>query len=250
MHTSTLEPQQASTIDEILEKILAGDTTHYAEVVRRYDKYLYKIGRSYGFAHQDTEDLMQDSFVKAYLHLQDFHHQAAFKTWLVQIMLHECFHKKQRAEKQLEIYTPEQPETTLNTIASKQRSVEEIINNHELHENIEAAIVQLPEKYRSVFVLRELNDLSVNETAQSLGISPTNVKARLNRAKSMLRAQLNRTYNPEELFAFNHIYCDALVARVMEAIEQLNQGAATKSPRPNQDGMANSLFKRKWKFFF
>ncbi|MBS1644787.1 MAG: sigma-70 family RNA polymerase sigma factor [Bacteroidetes bacterium] len=229
MEENILEAPTTSSIDSILAQVIAGHTDRYAELVRRYDKYLYKIGRSYGFAHQDTEDLMQDCFVKAYLHLKDFHHQAAFKTWLVQIMLHECFHKKQRAAKQLEIYTPEQPEATLTTIASKQRTVEEIVNNHELHENIEAAIVQLPEKYRSVFVLRELNDLSVNETAQSLGISATNVKARLNRAKSMLREQLNRTYNPEELFAFNLIYCDALVARVMEAIAQLNSGSAANS---------------------
>ncbi|MEO6830821.1 MAG: sigma-70 family RNA polymerase sigma factor [Chitinophagaceae bacterium] len=222
MSNATNEIATPCLIDEVLERILNGETALYAEVVRMYDKYLYKIGRSYGYDHQTTEDLMQETFVNAYVHLKDFKSKSSFKTWIVQIMLHECYHKKQKAAHRLEVYTPERPDEKMTPVfGTNARNVDEIVNNHELKGNIEKAIVQIPEKYRSVFILRELSEMSVHDTATSLGITETNVKARLNRAKTMLRTQLSKTYSPEDIFAFNLIYCDALVERVMKAIEKI-----------------------------
>lgn len=214
---------ESSLIDQILEKVLNGQTALYAQIVRKYNKYLYKVGRSYGYDHQSTEDLMQETFVNAYVHLKDFRNKSSFKTWIVQIMLHECYHKKQKSAYRFEVYPTERPDEKMEPVFStNSKNVDEIVNNHELKDNIEKAIVHIPEKYRSVFILRELSDMSVQETATSLGISETNVKARLNRAKSMLRQQLSKTYSPEDIFAFNLIYCDALVERVMKAIEKLD----------------------------
>lgn len=222
MSTNAHETSDSFLIDELLQKIVTGDTNLYAQVVRMYDGYLYKIGRSYGYDHQSTEDLMQDAFVNAYLHLKDFKDASSFKTWIVQIMLHECYHKKHKSAYQKEVYTAERPDEMKASVFNQNyKDLDAIVNNHELKEHIEKAIVDIPEMYRAVFILRELTELSVQETALSLSISEANVKVRLNRAKTMLRQQLYKTYSPEDIFAFNLIYCDAVVERVMVAVRGL-----------------------------
>ena len=90
--------------------------------------------------------------------------------------------------------------------------------NNELGSILEKAIHNLPEKYKIVFTLRELNALSIAETSDALGISPGNVKVRLNRAKALLRTDLTSMYSPEEIFEFNLVYCDGMVDKVMAAI--------------------------------
>lgn len=97
---------------------------------------------------------------------------------------------------------------------------DKIIQNHELRHIIEEALGKIPFDYRMVFSLREINGLHVSETANLLGISETNVKVRLNRAKAMLRRELEKTYAAGELFAFNLIYCDSIVEKVMKKINE------------------------------
>ena len=100
---------------------------------------------------------------------------------------------------------------------------EEITVNKELGRVIENAIQSIPEDYKIVFTLRELNGLSVAETAEAIDISESNVKVRLNRAKTMLRSQIEKMQSPEEIFEFNLVYCDKMVNNVMFRINQLNQ---------------------------
>ena len=95
------------------------------------------------------------------------------------------------------------------------------IHQREIAQIIETALAKIPENYRVVFSLREINELSVVETAYLLGISPTNVKVRLNRAKSMLRDEIEKSYSAKEMFEFNAIYCNAITTRVMNAIDEL-----------------------------
>ena len=94
-----------------------------------------------------------------------------------------------------------------------------MVLNRELNFIIEDALKQLPEEYRLVFSLREINQLSVKETAEVLDISEANVKVRLNRAKMMLRKEIELAYQPEDIFEFNLVYCDAMVDRVMTKIK-------------------------------
>ena len=93
--------------------------------------------------------------------------------------------------------------------------------NRELNSVIEKALLQIPMDHRMVFTLREVNGLSVNETADALNISEANVKVRLNRAKSTLRREVEKSYSTEDIFEFNLIYCDAIVERVMNIIKNL-----------------------------
>jgi RNA polymerase sigma-70 factor (ECF subfamily) len=203
---------------EIVHRIISGQKELYEVIIRRYNPYLYKTGRAYGFNHHDTQDLMQEAYVSAFYKLAQFEHRSAFKTWLIRIFLNYCYHKKNKAGflKELSIETDLNEESTPQfSTASK---TENKIMNKELGHVIEAALSKLKLEYRMVFSLRELNGFSVAETAHTLNISESNVKVRLNRAKTMLRTEIEKTYSPADIYEFNLIYCDQVVHRVMSLI--------------------------------
>lgn len=202
--------------DEIIESVLAGRTYDYEALIRKYNPFLYKIGRTYSFNHQDTEDLMQESFVNAYFNLSKFQRRSSFKTWLTRIMLNNCFQKKQKENRRHETTLEENAVSKYEEMKSFESPNSAV--NKELHKVIEHAIQEIPDAYRHVFTLRELNGLSVTETAEALNISESNVKVRLNRAKAMLQSKILKTYSPEQIFEFNAIYCTAIVDRVMSRI--------------------------------
>lgn len=211
------------TDSEVISRILKGEVALYETIVRRYNSYLYKVGRSYGYNHADTEDLMQETYVNAYIHLSSFEHRSSFKTWIVKIMLNQCYHKKQKFSYQKEVTTQDGIEDKSVPMFSNQHTdTGKTVINSELKQVLEDAVQHIPEDYRIVFTLRELNGMSVNETAEALHITESNVKVRLNRAKGMLRNEISKTYSPEEIFEFNLIYCDGMVERVMNAIHNLN----------------------------
>jgi RNA polymerase sigma-70 factor (ECF subfamily) len=207
--------------EEIIDRVLTGEKSLYEVLIRRYNPYLYKTGRSYGFYHEDVEDLMQETFINAYRSLSKFQNRSSFKTWLIKIMLHECYHKAQKQKTSREITF----ETFVDKITSMfsgnhSSNTERTIANRELNSVIERAIMKIAFDYRMVFLLREINGLSVQETAKTLNISETNVKVRLNRAKAMLRKEIEKMYTPDEIFQFNLIYCDKIVDNVMKRISE------------------------------
>ncbi|MGN6618079.1 MAG: sigma-70 family RNA polymerase sigma factor [Ilyomonas sp.] len=207
--------------EEIIDRVLSGEKSLYEVLIRRYNPYLYRTGMSYGFYHEDVEDLMQETFINAYRSLSKFQNRSSFKTWLIKIMLHECYHKAQKQKSSREITF----ETFVDKITSMfsgnhSSNTERTIANRELNSVIERAIMKIAFDYRMVFLLREINGLSVQETAKTLNISETNVKVRLNRAKAMLRKEIEKMYTPDEIFQFNLIYCDKIVDNVMKRISE------------------------------
>ncbi len=207
---------------EIIHKVVDGEIGLYEVLIKRYNSFLYKIGRTYGFNHQDTEDLMQDSYVSAYCSLRKFENRSSFKTWFTRIMLNNCYQRKHKLSFKNEIADDLQTEKS-KIMFHNSSNDEEITVNKELGKVLENAIQSIPEDYRIVFTLRELNGLSVAETSEAIDISESNVKVRLNRAKTMLRSQIEKMYSPEEIFEFNLVYCDKMVSDVMSRIRQLNQ---------------------------
>lgn len=205
---------------ELIDRVKNGDLAVFEVLIRRYNPYLYKVGRSYRFNHQDVEDIMQETFIKVYQNLSKLENSKYFKTWLIKIMLNECYRKSHKAGKQKEVAL----DTFLNEKISPMFSnnnnsdTEKNVTNREMNSAIENAIKQIPLDYSLVFSLRELNGMSVMETATALSITETNVKARLSRAKAMLRKEVEKMYSPEEIFQFNLIYCDSIVTKVMDAI--------------------------------
>lgn len=202
---------------ELIDRILLGENRLYELIVRRFNPYLYKIGRSYNYNHEDTQDLMQDSFVDAFRGLRSFEKRSQFKTWIMRIMLNNCHRKR---EKFSFIY-----ETSMNIDDNSKpmfnhsdNDTGNILLQRELKSVIEEALSRIPLEYRIVFSFREIAGLDVSETANVMGITESNVKVRLNRAKDKLRKEIEKSYSPSELFEFNLIYCNNVVQKVMVAI--------------------------------
>jgi RNA polymerase sigma factor (sigma-70 family) len=210
-----LLPQEAPTDAELIALILAGQKQAFELLIRRYNGALYKVGRSYGFAHATVQDLMQDTYVAAYQALSQFEARAAFKTWLIRIMLNHCYQWSRKAAHQPQplAATPSMNEAP-DAVRGPSSDGQQEILNRELGAVLEHCIQALPPDYRLVFVLRELEGLSSQETAQAIDITETNVNARLSRAKVQLRKQLESWYPRASVYEFNLIYCDEMVARV------------------------------------
>jgi len=208
------------TEQEIISRILNGEKALYEIIVRRLNPFLYKTGRSYNYNHEDTEDLMQETFIDAYKNLRLFEGRSNFKTWIIRIMMNNCYRKKEKSSFKNEL-AREINENSRPMFTAADNNTERQIQKGELGHIIEHALAQIPFDYRMVFSLREINGLNVSETAELLHISETNVKVRLNRAKAMLRTEMEKKYAVSELFEFNLKYCDPMVERVMKAIGAL-----------------------------
>ena len=207
---------------EIINKILEGEFSLFEILIRRNNSVLYKTGRSYSYNHEDTQDLMQDTFIDAYTNLIKFENRASFKTWIIKIMVNNCYRKKQKfsfkneapkeiSDKSIPMFSNQLHTDTNRTIVSR-----------ELGLIIENALKEVPLDYRMVFSLREIIGLNVIETAESLSISEANVKVRLNRAKSRLRKEIEKSYTVEDIFEFNLVYCDAMTKNVMDKLKSIN----------------------------
>lgn len=205
---------------EIAQRVLKGEKALYEIIVRRFNPYLYKVGRSYNYNHEDTQDLMQDSFIDAYKNLAQFEGRSGFKTWIIRIMLNNCFRKKEKLSFKKEIMH-EINSNSKPIFQQKDNDINKIVQTRELGNIIEEALANIQEDYRIVFSLREINGLSIAETADLLNISQANVKVRLNRAKKMLRTEIEKSYIADELFEFNAVYCNAMVKKVMDIVNNL-----------------------------
>lgn len=208
------------TDQQVIQKVLDGDTALFEIIIRRNNPFIYKVGRSYNYNHEDTQDLMQDTFVDAFMNLSKFENRSALKTWLIRIMLNNC-NKRMKKYSFKNEFANEIDDTSVPMFAGDNYSdTSNTVMNRELNLVIQKALQQIPLDYRLVFSLREINGLNVSETAEALDISSTNVKVRLNRAKAMMRKEVEKSYTAEEIFDFNLIYCDAIVTRVMLKIKE------------------------------
>jgi len=208
---------------EVIQKIITGEIELFEIIIRRYNPFLYKTGRSYNYNHEDTQDLMQDTFIDAFTGLSKFENRSTFKTWIIKIMLNNCY-KKQQKWSSKNIITTEINENSTPMFSNNQHTdTSKTVMNRELNFVIENSLQQIPMDYRLVFTLREVNGLNVAETADTLNISQANVKVRLNRAKTMLRKEVEKSYSAEDIFEFNLVYCDAMVQRVINKLKKINQ---------------------------
>jgi RNA polymerase sigma-70 factor (ECF subfamily) len=207
-----------SSDEEIIKKILAGHSVWFEILVRRYNSTLYKIARGYGFNQQDTEDLIQDAHFTAYKQLQTLEHPGSYKTWICKILINNCIYKLSHGYFKYE--HPKAIKEKDNPIhqQEKKSSSEDLIVNRELSSVIENCLQSIPIIYKSVFVLREIEGFTVAETSEILGISLANVKVRLNRAKQLLKSELEKYYSAKDLFDFKDVYCNKIVNEVFQKI--------------------------------
>lgn len=208
--------------EKIISGILSGEIALYEIIVRKINPYLYKIGRSYGFDHETTQDIMQETFINAYKNLAKFRSDSKFKTWITRIMLNNCYHTKMKGKYKNE-FRREIKEDAEPLFENGGKDTAKVVRSHELRNIIEQALDQIPFKYRMIFSLREINGMNTSETAELLNISESNVKVRLSRAKQMLKDRIERSYSASDLYEFNLIYCDPLTASVMQKIRDLEK---------------------------
>ncbi len=207
---------------ELVKRVLAGELDLFELIMRRYNQRLYRVVRSILGNDADVEHVMQDAYVAAYTHLGQFAERSKFSTWLTKIAVYEALARKKRQKRLVELDSMAESEKEHSSmLASNERNPEEKLLNMELKDILEHSVEALPELYRSVFVMREIEGLDTVETAECLGISQENVKTRLHRAKAMIRGELHaRTGSAlPQVFDFHLSRCDRLVAAVIERIK-------------------------------
>lgn len=149
LNRSDKSVQQYTDI-EIIQQVLAGNTAVFEIMIRRYNPYLYKVGRSYGFNHQDTEDLMQETFINSYVNLKQFAERSSFKTWLIRIMLNQCYRKAHKFNYLKEQTTDILPDNSSFMFLPSHNNNDAVISK-EFNKVVEACLQQLPQEYRTTY---------------------------------------------------------------------------------------------------
>jgi RNA polymerase sigma-70 factor (ECF subfamily) len=204
------------TDEEIVNRVLGGEKELYELIIRRHNRRLFRIGISIVKDDYEAEELMQETYVKAYEKLHQFQQRSAFGTWLTRIMINEALIKMKRNQRF--VYDSKLLQNDNLSQPYHMKTPEHVTINNELKTILEKAILNLPEKYRMVYVMREVERMNVEEASSILNISDANVKVRLNRAKAMLREQITRQYEETDVFPFHLVRCDRIVVAVMNRI--------------------------------
>ena len=207
---------------EIIKRILAGERELYEILLRRNNQKLFRVIRSYIKDDSEVEDIMQNTYLKAFEKLYQFKHSSAYGTWLIRIGINEVLARLKEKEKVVHLYQrpSEAKQNTILEIPDKnQLNPEKRIIRNEAKQLLENAIDSLDLKYRTVYILREIEEMSINDISECLKISKSNVKVRLHRAKNTLKEKLYElTANKEDVFGFGFSRCDNITDSVMRVI--------------------------------
>src|SRR5512140_133635 len=176
----------------------AGDISAFEQLVHRYDRNVFRIAQHITQNREDAEDVVQDAFLKSYENLKNFQEQSKFYTWLVRIAVNEALMRLRRRRPERMVSLDEDVKTEEDSmpreVADWTPNPEQQYSQEELREILQRTIQGLPSSFRTVFVLRDVEGLSTEETAEALGLSIPAVKSRLLRARLQLRERLNKYF--------------------------------------------------------
>jgi RNA polymerase sigma factor, sigma-70 family len=190
----------ASAFDEadLVAKAKAGDADAFTDLVNQYDRRVFRMAKQITQNDEDAEDVLQETFLKAYSHLEDFQGNSKFYTWLVRIAVNEALMKlrKRRSDKTVPL---DEPIDTGEDVVAREVAVwednpEQRYSREEMANILDEAVQSLKPAYRTVFVLRDIEEMSIEETAEALDLSISAVKSRLLRARLQLREKLTRQF--------------------------------------------------------
>src|SRR5919197_594833 len=181
---------------EIVERVRNGETALFEVLMRRHNQRVYRVARAVIKDEAEAEDVMQQAYINAFTHLNQFQDRSQFSTWLTRIALHEALARRRKRKPE------ESTEDVMETLTSTQPDPER-----------QAYVDALPESYRLVFMLREIEGLSTSETAAGLDLGDEAVKTRLHRAKAMVRSAIAERMGASsaEAFAFPATRCNRVV---------------------------------------
>ena len=207
--------------EEVVARVLAGETHLFEIVMRRYNQRLYRVARAILRNDSEAEDVMQDAYVRAYEHLDQFAGRAKFSTWLTRIAVHEALMRRRRGNRYQDLQPmSEREEDPMEGFPSMALNPEQQASTSQIRGLLEEAVEQLPEAYRAVFMLRDVEEMNTIETATVLDLTEENVKVRLHRARALLRKSLFAKAGVErkEAFSFHATRCDRVVKNVFDRI--------------------------------
>ena len=226
--------QEPLSDEEVVARGLAGETGTFEIIMRRYNQRLYRVARAILCNDGEAEDVMQDAYVRAYEHLDQFAGRAKFSTWLTRIAVHEALARQHRRNRYKDLESmSEQEGDPMDRFASLALNPEQQASNSEIRRLLEEAVEKLPEAYRAIFILRDVEDMSTSDAAHALEITEENVKVRLYRARALLRKSLYARAGMErkEAFDFHAVRCDRVVKNVFERIQQLALKTENAAPK-------------------
>jgi RNA polymerase sigma-70 factor (ECF subfamily) len=182
------------TETEVIAAVLAGEIQVYHELIRPYERSVYVMALSYMKNKADAEDVAQEAFVRAFRKLSTFRAESKFSTWLISITINEA---RTRLRRQALVrmepldQLPDEDKSMSPALLRDWREIpSETVEREEVRNLIQRAVEQLPDIYRQVFLLRDVEELTISETAKTMNISIPSVKVRLHRARMMLQKQL------------------------------------------------------------
>jgi RNA polymerase sigma-70 factor (ECF subfamily) len=211
------------TDEEVVERVRAGEKALFEVLMRRHNQRLYRAARSILGDDCEAEDVMQDAYVRSYQHLDQFDGRARFSTWLTRIAVHEALARLRKRQRLVDIDSASRSMENSMELESKTPSPEQEVLTHTLRVVLEAAVDRLPEGYRSVFMLREVEGMSTAETSECLDLSEESVKVRLHRARALLRKEIYAQTGAAtaSAFQFGQARCDRMVSAVFERIRTI-----------------------------
>ncbi len=209
---------------ELVARVLEGDGASFELIMRRYNRRLFRLARSILRNDADAEDTVQDAYIKAYTRLSTFRGPSSFPAWLSKIVVNEALGRRRRPTRllSLEDYVSRSNQTELSSeFTSNTPGPERLMANSEIRTLLEKAVDALPDDFRTVFVLRDIEGLSVAETAACLSIRQETVKTRLFRARRRLQKSLGEQLSSHlaSTFEFGGTRCDRMVTNVFEQLQ-------------------------------
>jgi RNA polymerase sigma-70 factor, ECF subfamily len=193
----------------VLERARAGNAQAFSGLVRRYESKIFRLAMHITQNREDAEDVLQETFLKAYEHLDQFQGNSKFYTWIVRIAVNQALMKLRKRKTDRSVSIDETidtgEDTVVREIAAWEENPEQRYSREEINQMLNSAVDSLAPPYRTVFVLRDIEDLSTEETAEALNLSIPAVKSRLLRARLQLRDKLTRNFKRKGDDAFAYL---------------------------------------------
>jgi RNA polymerase sigma-70 factor (ECF subfamily) len=225
LNTATAE---AWTDEEVIARVKAGDTAMYEIIMRRHNQRLYRISRAILNDDAEAEDVTQDAYVRAYQNLHQFAGYSLFSAWLTRIAVHESLRRLRLRNGNQQLDEIAQEEEGSMRVAETSPDPEQRASLAELSQLLEEVVLGLPESYRTVVIMRDVEQMSTFETAEALDLTEQNVKVRLHRGHAMMRGWLVERMGGacKTAFPFMGVRCDRVVHGVFARIEKLSQSGS------------------------
>lgn len=202
--------------EAVVQRVLAGELVAFEIIMRRYNQRIFRVVRGLVNDENEAEDIVQDTYVRAYEHLGQFGGRAKFSTWLTKIAVHVAIDRRKRRQRLEQLTINQQDSISLPLHRSTADGLDQM-NANELSNLLAEAVEALPDDLRVVFNMRAIEEISTRETAECLALTESNVKVRLYRARRQLRRHIDQRLGREvrQLYQFDGRRCDQIVSAVL-----------------------------------